>query len=82
MQSRKLRIIQLILVILFLPGISFAQQTLDEIDAKLQSKGWEWTYKKTGTRHEDSYPTHLVYFTIDGHPEYRFNTDNALVNDM
>ncbi|MBO4594049.1 MAG: beta-mannosidase [Bacteroidaceae bacterium] len=33
MQSRKLRIIQLILVILFLPGISFAQQTLDEIDA-------------------------------------------------
>ena len=59
-----------------------ADRTLDEIDAKLQSKGWEWTYKKTGTRHEDSYPTHLVYFTIDGHPEYRFNTDNALVNDM
>lgn len=59
-----------------------ADRSLDEIDAKLQSKGWEWTYGKTGTRHEESSPKKLVYFTIDGHPEYRFNTDHAIVNDM
>lgn len=59
-----------------------SDRELDEIDAKLQSKGWEWTYGKTGTRHEESSPKKLVYFTIDGHPEYRFNTDHAIVNDM